>query len=181
MILEFRWNLFLPSQSGNWRLFILKTGGGSFIMAYKQISEPCCHIKEVSLCPSVLLGLCQRLNYLYEQQWFSVFVLWHHSLQTVVRILPSALKLQVFCITYSWPFSNLRSWNEFKMLLYVYLRHVEKPSEKPSILELLTLMLRDLFVSKRWENNMWYICDIIRITWSIILTVFVLKRETCWL
>lgn len=48
------------------------------------------------------------------------------------------------------------------------------------MLELLMLTLQDLFVSKRWENNMWYTRDIIRITWGIILTVFVLKRETYW-
>lgn len=64
----------------------------------------------------------------------------------------------------------------FKMLPYVYLKFVEKPT----MLELLTLALQDLFVSKRWENNMWYTRDIIRITWGIILTVFVLKKETYW-
>lgn len=64
------------------------------------------------------------------------------------------------------------------MLPYVYLKFVEKPSEKPSMLELPALMLQGLFVSKRWENNMCYIRYITRITWSIILTVFVLESET---
>lgn len=73
MRLEFSCNLALPNWSGNlsclfseWEVKVsIWLVGGYLNLATKR--------RESSLCPYILLGLCQRASYLYERQCFLCF------------------------------------------------------------------------------------------------------------
>lgn len=168
---ELGWNLSLPNWSGNLIRLFSKWKVKISIWRKGRYLNPAPKLWEDSLCP-ILLGLCQRHSCLQEQQCFSVFVLFQHrSHKTIIHIFTLNPNYKSFASRTIIPFPNLTG--EFKMLLYVLLK-VCGETKRTGI----TSAIIPGFVLS--VNNEKITCDIISLTWNIILTVFDLKRETYW-
>lgn len=82
MKLEFRWNLSLPRQSGNWRCFFLKVGGGSF----NTISDIWILLPNEGRLP-VSFSRCGTLSEAQLSLWATVFFLFLYCFDITVSKL----------------------------------------------------------------------------------------------
>lgn len=157
-------------------MFILKVGDQGFYMPSDSgCLNPATALREDSLCLPVLLGLCQRQLSL----WASVFLFLYFDItapELLLAFLPSPLITILLCRVRLYLFKP-HWWNEFKMFAICLLKTCGEMKRARITNASVTGFV--LYVND--EKITWYIWDIIRMTWSSILTVLVLKRETYWL